>query len=255
MFNELDLENCPEKFAFNCKRYEVECHNCKANNTGKYLKYIPIDKSIQNHPAGIKQKKKGVASYSRKGRTNENKIINDKDYLTRTYASGMVGGDGDAKLNLLHMNSVSVEIKTRYTEKGGKGPTKAEVVEGLSQKAQVWIIQHKVKRCTYYYLTFKLFVDIQRAIFMSPNIHCISIPTVNDYMSYKYTMAPKYQKGVIFYEHYVRSSMSRGMYDKRFDDEYNLKINLIRNPLGQFVMLTEGVFDEVVYLYNTAVSN
>lgn len=255
MFSELELENCPEKFAFNCKRYEVECHNCKANNTGKYLKYIPINKSIQNHPAGIKQKKKGVASYSRKGRTNENKIINDKDYLTKTYASGMIGGDGDAKLQLPYLNPVSVEIKTRYTDKGAKGPSKGEVIEGLSQNAKVWIIQHKTKHCTHYYLTFDFFVLLQKAIFISPNITSTSELTPQGYSWFKYICAPEYQKGITFYEHYVKEVKCRGMYKRNYEDEYGTKINIIRNSLGQFVIMTEDVFDEIVYLYKTAVSN
>jgi len=255
MFNELDLENCPEKFAFNCKRYEIECHNCKANNNGKYLKYIPIDKSIQNHPAGIKQKKKGVASYSRKGRSNELKIIKQKDYLNKTVASGSIAGDGDAKLILSLMNPVPVEIKTRYTDKGGQGPTRSEVVEGLNQNTQLWIIEHKINNCCYYYLIFDLFVNIQKTIFMSSNINCISTYTDTGYTSYRYTVHQFGDKAGKIYEHYIRDIKCKSMYNKKFKDSYNMKINLITNSLGQFVMMPEGVFDELYTLYSIAISH
>lgn len=247
MFSDIELENCPELFAFNCKRFEIECHDCKANNSGKYLKYLPINKSIQNHPVNIKHKKKGVASYSRKGRVNEFKIIDSKPYLTKTYASGSIGGDGDAKLHLAHINSVSVEIKTRYTDKGAVGPSKKEIIEGLSQRAQLWIIQHKVYSSCYYYLTFDLFINIQKTIFMS-SIKCTTSYTASKYTSFLYE---KYG-----YEHCVRSIVCKGMYNKKIsNDRFNMKIILIDNKIGQFVMMTEGVFDEIVSLYNIAINN
>lgn len=164
MFDEIELTNCPEEYALNCKNYEIKCHECKANTSGKYLQYNPIDKNINEHPASKSTKKKGVASYSRKGRKEERKMIRDIPYLVSNYASGSIAGDGDAHINLENIGRVRVEIKNRFTENGNIYPSKKEYKESATQKVGIILIQHHVSKNIYAYMNLKLFTTIWRTL-------------------------------------------------------------------------------------------
>ena len=141
MINSLELDNCPEEYALNCKGYEIKCHDCKANSTGKYLQYSPIDKSITTHPASIKQKAK--TNYSRRGKHLEKQFINKKDELSANYASGSIGGDGDATMDIPLYGPVRVEIKSRFKKYNSRYvPTLQEIREGKKDGVKVWIINN-----------------------------------------------------------------------------------------------------------------
>lgn len=170
MFDDIELTDCPEEYALNCKNYEIKCHECKANSSGKYLQYNPIDKNINEHPYKPSNKKKGVASYSRKGRTAEKKMIRDIPYLVSNYASGMIGGDGDAHIDLPDLGRIRVEIKNRFTKHGNIYPSAKEYREAATQKIQVIIIQHHPQNKMYAYLDFKLWTTMWRRIIFDNNI-------------------------------------------------------------------------------------
>ena len=145
MFDNLELENCPDKFALNCKRYDIKCHECLANNKGKHLLYLPINKSIKDHPAKNKPKK-SKTNYSRKGKAQEQKTIDNSDLLKRTIGSGSYVGDGDAYISLGSLNKVRVEHKTRFNNKNLFNPTSNELKEGFTQDIKVWYIVDGVKK-------------------------------------------------------------------------------------------------------------
>lgn len=114
----IQLTNCPSNFYTNCKNYLTKCYSCKANDKGKYLKYLPIIKSkdLLIHPVSLKKtynsKTAGIYSNSQKGKQIENKLINDFPLLTRTSNSGATNHDGDAYIKLPNKN-LTIEIKTR----------------------------------------------------------------------------------------------------------------------------------------------
>ena len=164
-FDDINLVNCPESFALNCKNYETLCSNCKANKTGPYLKYSPINKSISNHPASIKQKSKS-ASFSRRGRQKEKNIINNNDFLTSTYASGSLAGDGDAFIEL-GSHKIRVEIKTRFKDFDTRyTPTMKELKEGATQDIKIWYIGDESGFNKFCYIDANLFTSFLRYAFL-----------------------------------------------------------------------------------------
>lgn len=251
MFDDIELTDCPEKYALNCKRYMTECHNCKANSTGKYLKYSPINKSIDNHPINNKQKSR-APSYSRKGRVSEKKFISNYKYLTATYASGTIGGDGDAKLKLLDGSNVRVEIKTRYKEKGSIFPTSKEFKESKDQKVKVIYILNSSTGRDRVYVDFKFFIQIFQSI-----IGCFDIHTDS-----KYTSEGIYIRFWKF-RGYATSDTSqftaftlRGQKtsSKELNYEYTNNIDVYVNNHGHYASMEAQCFDELIDLYNYVMS-
>ena len=249
MFDDIELTNCPSEYALNCKNYEIKCHACKANNSGKYLQYKPINKDINNHPASVKQKSRPV-SYSRKGRAAEKKMINNIPYLKSTYASGSVGGDGDAYIDLYNIGRIRVEIKNRFTEGGYKYPSAKEYRESATQGVGIILIQHHVRQETYAYMTFKLFITIWRVLLFHPDIR---------------NSDDKYQWGYVtrFYEKCgtnLQDNVGKACFF--LGEEKNSPTNIFkddmmrysrcvvyRKPMGQYVMMHENTLTELIGLY------
>lgn len=250
MFDEIELTNCPEKYALNCKNYETKCHECKANSKGKYLQYRPIINSINVHPCSIKKKKKGV-SYSRKGRKEERKMIVDSNYLISNYISGALAGDGDAHINLTNIGKIRVEIKCRFTINGKKYPSAKEYRESKNQKVQI-ILVNKTKFLNeiFAYMNFKLFIKMWREILWHKNIKWVSS---------KYKFAEHYE----FYKvrkkvpHYPIESSSFVL-----GEESKSPINIFKDPTikysriiiyirqeGQYVMMHQDTLNKLIDLY------
>jgi protein RecA len=174
----IDLENCPEVYALNCKRYEVACHKCKANGKGKNMQYIAIDKSLdlEEHPAAKQtnkeiERQRTARAYSRKGRVKEGKLILGCDFLHRTMASGSVSKDGDAYM-YINDRQIRVEIKVRFKDRFTSSftPTKKELVEGLQQGVKMWIIMSGSQKALVHratYVDYRVFMDIYRVVFNS----------------------------------------------------------------------------------------
>lgn len=153
------------------------------------------------------------------------------------------------------MLPIPVEIKIRYTEKGSLAPTKAEIKEGITQNIKLWIVKNVVRKLnfqlyTFYYLDFNLFADIQRVIFLSPDIR-VSTKYINKTTN---TMCFTYKSSNFSLEHYISSYSTNNIY-KKYKDPYHFKIKIIKNPLGQFVMMTDFVFDDIISLYKAALYN
>ena len=154
--SEFKLTDCPLKFALNCKRYKTHCHKCKANKAGKYLKYLPIDKSIIDHPINNKQK---INNYSRRGRVDEKKLIQKSQYLKGTIGSGSIGKDGDAYIHLEGFRPIHIEIKNRYKENIPK-PTSSEYKECKSQKIPIILINSIKANYSNVFINYKLFTNL-----------------------------------------------------------------------------------------------
>ena len=252
---DIELKNCPERYALNCKRYETHCHECKANGTSKYNKYLPIDKSMLPHPADVEQKKKSrqAPSYARKGRSDEKKIIGKVWWLNSTVGSGMVSGDGDAYIDLEFLPRIRTEIKIRYTENGSKAPSKAEIKEGLTQGVSVWYIYHKAKRCTYIYMTYKFFCTLQSAILMSPNFECETELGPRDRITTVCNAKYRQRDKVNRWEQDLYHKTVKGtMPNIPYGGGLGINIYILTTSIGRYVMMTEGKFDDMLYQYGRA---
>lgn len=249
MFDDIELTNCPEEYALNCRNYEIKCHECKANSSGKYLQYNPINKNINEHPSNKPTKKKGVASYSRKGRKAEKKMINDIPYLVSNYASGSIGGDGDAHINLTNFGRVRVEIKNRFTEGGNIYPSSKEYKESKTQNISIILIQQHYKSTMFAYVEFKLWIDIWRRITFDKDI----IMKREEY-SFGHIYKAYQMKGVTTGSSATCKSLFYG-------EELNCPMNLYKDPRmefsrmvtlsnGRHVMMHISTLSELIDLYN-----
>lgn len=247
MFDNIKLKNCPDKFALNCKRYEIKCHECKANEKGKYLLYLPINKSIKNHPANNKPKI-NKTSYSRKGKKDEQKTIDSSEVLQRTAASGSYVGDGDAFIPLGSLGKVRVEHKTRYNNKNLLGPTTKELKEGLNQNIKVWYIKdgtksHSIK----IFVNYNFFSDIIKTIFTSLELKV----KVDNQSLNSFFIIPKgkYISPTLF--SFELTSINRGLGLNKKDSK---KINfytcvIARTSYGKFCYLSSDLFEKLITIY------
>ena len=252
MFNEIELSNCPDTYALNCKGYEVKCHKCKANASGKYLLYNPIDKTITPHPASIKQKE--GPNYSRRGRVVEKKLIEKKDYMNKTYASGSVAGDGDATIEIPHIGRVNTEIKTRFKDFGKRfTPTTAEIRKGKEQNIKVWYIHSADAQYGFNRVTTVAYVDayligqIMDAIVMAKSTrlqnfeqirkhaHCSSI--FNDGKDFNIF---NYQLSIYEIKRGTKPPAGSCWY---FTD----RMTLLKTPVGDYVLMRVEKFEQLLH--------
>jgi hypothetical protein len=253
MFDELTLTNCPEKFALNCKNYEIGCHNCKGNSTSKYLLYRPINNSINNHPANIVQKSK-VVSYASKGKSKEKKLIKDISFLKSTIASGMVAGDGDAYILLNRIGKLRVEVKCRFTSEINIKPTLKEFREGNTQKISIYLIHNVKQNKTYFYLTYFLFVQLwstyikesfeQRCNFSISKLEQI-VFWVDDCHSFT-----AYKNDFVYWFNVTNEFNFK---NSKFGNTYyeTDRLFFIKNNAGLYVACTEKVFKNLIDLYQS----
>lgn len=257
MFDEIELSNCPSVYALNCRHYQISCHKCKANNTGKYLQYTPINKDINNHPTSIKQKSSPVSN-SKKGRTFEKKMIKDIPYLLSTYASGSIGGDGDAYIDLINIGRVRVEIKNRLSESGNIYPTAKEYRESAAQNIDIILVRHVILRETYVYMTFKLFIKIWKTFIFHESIICHNYTYKYGelYDFYKTGLIP-YGESMPKYNYYLLEEKNSPI--NVFKNYYKFKYETIviyRKSIGQYVMMHQDTLTELIELYkNIQASN
>jgi hypothetical protein len=255
MFDKLTLTNCPEKFALNCKNYEINCHTCKGNSTSKYLLYKPIDNSIDNHPANIVQKSK-VVSYASKGKSKERKLIKAIPFLNNTVASGAVAGDGDAYIILNNIGKLRVEIKCRFTSKTNIGPTLKEFREGGTQKIVVYLIHNVKQNKTYFYLTYFLFVQIWSVyIKQSFKHHCnFTDPPTKEKMLYSNNACNcfrPYKNSSLYWFNIVSEFVkfkNLGLGNSYYETD---KLFILKNKAGVYVGCTEEVFTNLIDLYQS----
>jgi len=250
MFDDIELTDCPEAYALNCKHYETKCHECKANSTGKYLQYSPIDKTLNAHPCHTK-KKKGVTSYSRKGRKVEKKMVLTNPYLIPNYVSGALAGDGDAHIDLPNVGRVRVEIKCRFTKNGNRYPSAKEYRESKTQKIGIIMVnQTQYMNEIYAYINFRLFIRIWRTILWHQDIKW----ETNKYQYgdiYKFYML----RGVKYGEQVPKEAFFLG-------EAVNSRTNIFkddmmrysrcvvyRNDYGQYVMMHGDTLSNLIDLY------
>ena len=254
---ELNLTNCPEKYALNCKRYEVYCHECKANNKGKYLKYLPINKSIAVHPASTVQNNRdnknnknfnNTISFSTQGRKSEADFIKKCSYLTKTYASGSIAGDGDAYINLLGGKKIRVEIKTRFTNyKSRFVPTANELKKGLSAGVNAWIILNSVYQSTIF-IDYKSFTDVFREIVLHPYILVSELYEGTHLFGFRLTKDKWLKESFFFYWQYYK--VNRGIKPRNLTFwELNSEFKVIENSYGKFVLAKERTFTKLINIY------
>ena len=246
MFDNIELKNCPDKFALNCKRYEIKCHECKANGKGKYLLYLPIDKSIIEHPVKNEPKKK-TTSYSRKGKTLEQKTITNSDVLIRTAASGSYVGDGDAYIALGNLGRVRVEHKTRFNNKNLYNPTSTELKEGLTQNIKVWYIRNNKSTDLKVFVNYNLLMCIITAIFLNKYFKIVkSGPT-------SYTLYNKSSESFLelFDVEYKYIEIKRGLGLKKDKQSFiNLyKYIIAKTSYGTYCYMSSYLFEKLVKNY------
>ena len=252
MFDDIELENCPDKFAFNCKRYAIKCHECKANNKGKHLLYLPINKSITPHPVESKPKKKKT-SYSRKGKAEEQKTINNSDILKRTIGSGSYVGDGDAYIELGPLGRVRVEHKTRFANRNIYNPTSTEILEGKNQGIKVWYIKNKSSLVNYNNFVvadYNLMAHIFKVIFTSDKLKIMK----DTYLSHCYTL---WYQPVINENYgpidiqYFHTNIKRGMsLSKKQKNDLGYYIMFVaKTNYGKYCYLTSNLFEKLIKLY------
>lgn len=256
MFEEVELKNCPERFYLNCKNFETKCFECKGNLTSKYLHYTPINKDINNHPASIVQKSKAV-SFSRQGKDKEIRLIKNLPLFKSTRGSGCVNGDGDASITISNFGKLKVEIKCRFTTSSNFLPSMKEYEEAKTQKIKLILIHLvKIKR-TYFYLDFKIFVNMWKT-FLS------SIDIVSFYKRknlYLKETVPEYifdrLKSTKPYTHVFKLVDEFNFKKSKFGVTYydELTLFIIKNKVGTYVAMNEYTFNELISLYEYAIKN
>jgi hypothetical protein len=263
MFDNLNLLNCPEEFALNCKNYEVQCHKCKGNKTSKYLKYIPIDiYNNKEHPASVVQKSK-LSSYSRQGRSNEKKLIDKSSLLNSTYASGMIGSDGDAFLELNHLKKVKVEIKSRFTSKTSISPTLKEYREAFNKNISIHLIYNKYLNKSFYFIDMKLFTVIWQSILLTNDIykieeyiHLLHSYKVNVINFYKRSTNPILKNSLHRTVHFsFIENINGSNYSLQTEISYDKTLNLIKNKVGSYVAMNQVTFKELIDFYQCSTKN
>lgn len=120
----------------------------------RYKSILPNGPKPQDHPchkSNIKKKRKAddnYVNYCRQGKTLEKQILGQLSYLRLSYASGSIGNDGDAQLNVEELEGLvnnRIEHKTRFNNKNTYGPTKGELDKGRKQKVGCYFITTKRK--------------------------------------------------------------------------------------------------------------
>lgn len=240
MFEDIELSNCPDKFALNCKNYQTKCFKCKANNKSGYLLYAPINNTIINHPASIVQKSK-VQSYSSKGRAKEKALIASMDYLYSTKGSGSVLGDGDAYLLLNGIGKVRVEIKSRFTNKTNIKPTLKELREGKSQNINIFIISNVTQNKNYFYINYKLFSEMWKVCILK---------------SYKFAPVFFERSCKNYFNYYITPYENEHFILLKISNEFRVpthyyEIFIIKTKAGYYVGMYENTFNTFIDLYQT----
>lgn len=254
MFDYIELSNCPDKFALNCKRYNIKCHECLANNKGKHLLYLPINKSIKDHPAKNEPKKSKSTTYSRKGIRQEQKTIESSSVLKRTIGSGSYVGDGDAVVNLGDFGKIRVEHKTRYNDKNLYSPTSSELKEGLTQKIKIWYIANGKRPYSfpYVFVNYNLLMKLIQVIFAHNKI----IVKKDSYLDNTYTIGYKYvsKSSRIFspidlaYNYIIiKRGLNPGVKNLKQINFYRFIV--AKTPYGKFCYMDGNLFENLVKLY------
>lgn len=252
MFDDIELENCPDKFALNCKRYDIKCHECKANNKGKHLLYLPINKSITPHPVESKPKKKKT-SYSRKGKAEEQKTINNSNILKRTIGSGSYVGDGDAYIKLGPLGKVRVEHKTRFSTQNLYNPSSAEIQEGKTQGIKIWYIKNKSSVNTYkstVTVDYNLMANIFTVIFSSNKLKIMKDEFLNNCYTLWYMPKINENYGPIDIQ-YFYTNIKKGMsLSKKQKSSFNYYIMFVaKTCYGKYCYLRIDLFEKLIKLY------
>lgn len=247
MFEDIELSNCPDNFALNCKNYQIKCFQCKGNNTSTYLLYKPINNSINNHPASIVQKSKSQ-SYSSKGRAKERFLITNISLLSPTKGSGVVLGDGDASLTLNGIGKIRVEIKSRFTSKTNIKPTSKELKEGRTQNINLFIIHNVIQNRTYFYITYRLFSEIWKVyIEKSWKFVNVELPLEISEYSQAYEVTPYYNSPTTWFKISNEFQFRNSKFGNKF---YELnKLFIIKNKVGVYVGMHEATFNDLIDLY------
>ena len=250
MFDDLNLTNCPDKFALNCKRYDIKCHECKANDKGKHLLYLPINKSIKDHPAKNEPKKK-IVSYSRKGKAQEQKTINKSEVLERTIGSGSYVGDGDAYIPLLDIGRVRVEHKTRYNNKNLFNPTSTELKEGLNQNIKVWYIVNGSQPYLepQVFVKYNVIAKIIGKLFTHKDIRVqVNKDIKNSFVLHVFPKSKLWKPIDLDYKYVI---VKRGLKLSKKDSDYInfFRFIIAKTPYGKFCYLDLNLFEKLVKNY------
>ena len=249
MFDDVYLTDCPEDYAFNCKNYEIKCHECKANSTGKYLQYRPINKAFNKHPCSLK-KKSGATSYSRQGRRVEKSMTLKNPYLIPNYVSGALVGDGDCHMDLTNLPRIRVEIKCRFTAKGNIYPAAKEYREAKTQDISIIMVnQTQYLNTIYAYMNLKLFLTMWRTIICCEDVKWNSEDYLygDIYMFYKHTKDQYNLEKVSFFLGEECNSPTNIFKDNMM--RYSRMV-IYQNDFGQYVMMHSDTLSEFINLYN-----
>lgn len=256
MFDEIILKDCPEKFYLNCKNYETKCHDCKGNKTSKYLYYNPINKSIINHPSSIVQKTKAV-SYSRQGKSKEQKLINELPIFKSNRGSGCINGDGDANIVITNFGKLNTEIKCRFKETNNFLPTLQEFKESKTQNIKLILIHLVKPKRTYFYLDYKIFAKMWFTILGAHTINNIykTNSIDNQYFSYSYII--NRLKGVKPYSHIFKIISDLYFKKSNFGVLYydETTVFLLKNKTGIYASMNEFTFIELIALYEYTIKH
>ncbi len=254
MFEDLELKNCPEQFALNCRNYQINCYKCKGNDTSAYLLYKPINNSIGIHPSINIQKSK-VQSYSSKGRQKERLLVKNISRLKATVASGIVNGNGDAYISLNNIGKVQVEIKTRFTNINNIKPTLKEFREGLTQNIQLFVIHNHKRNKNYFYLDYILFVELWKTfVLKSWRINTLPFLGANwekelglEPPSKIFEFTPYFNSMTTWFNLVDEFKFKWSNFGNKFYETSRLFI--LKNKVGVYIAMNEDTFNDLIDLY------
>lgn len=241
LFDEIKLGNCPDKFAFNCKNYEIKCHECKGNKTSKYLLYKPINHTITNHPAGIVQKTK-VQSYSSKGKAKEKFLVNSLPMINSTRASGIIAGDGDAFIILNNIGKLRIEIKSKFTTGSCIKPTIKEFKEGITQNISIYLIHNNIQKRNYFYIKYTVFIIIFKTFIEKAykfNFYNLDRTSV-EIIPFKHSLTTFFNIKDEF--HIDNKKLGNKFYEIS-------SLFILKNKVGIYIAMCESTFYDLIDLY------